>query len=594
MNELRARFVHLTGGREGAIDRIDEARVQVGRDASQCAVHAHPEADPSISRVHASVWFDGQRWHVQDAHSANGIRVNGQRVDHALLDHGSTVELSASVALRFELRWEDDLSSNQSPSELDDATAAFAAATRPSPTLGRSVQLAPDPTVYGPSPDEEDVSALPQADAPKRPRRRKRKQTRSGGTAPRAGVQTQLKMYKMLAAFLGLLVLAIGGSSLLREYQLKESRLAIIERNRQAAAAAGQQLFSEAADAEWKTRTVEHTEVNDEGEEVVVTEEVKYLPEDVIKTRFSAVEALLDAAAEESRFEEESGEDIFARNLSKDPFEAHIQRLMGELTGTPTNVRVPTNFLDLVKKKVGQKLSSSHKGRWSARDAYCRLQGIRPELEGMLTTEVRALRAKQGQQTSARQSRIIKDLIFVAWVESQYIPTQCSPASARGMWQFIPSTGRRFGMRVEEGLDQRCDWRRATRAAAGYFDFLLNEFQGYPFLALAAYNAGERRVGRVLKNPKVPKRLRNFYGFTAAGVLPDETRNYVPSIVASAFVGDDYDRALAAWNTSFPSSPRKRWAPCTAEESQPAPATACFDGPRACKDKSTGRNLHLK
>ena len=101
-------------------------------------------------------------------------------------------------------------------------------------------------------------------------------------------------------------------------------------------------------------------------------------------------------------------------------------------------------------------------------------------------------------------------------------------------------------------------------------------------------------MGKVLKNPKVPPGLRNFYGFTAAGVLPDETRNYVPSIVASAFVGDDYDKALAAWNTSFPNSPRKRWAACTAEESLPPTATACFDGPMSCKDRRPGGTLHLQ
>jgi membrane-bound lytic murein transglycosylase D len=150
------------------------------------------------------------------------------------------------------------------------------------------------------------------------------------------------------------------------------------------------------------------------------------------------------------------------------------------------------------------------------------------------------------------------------------------------MWQFIPSTGRRYGLRAEGDLDERCDWRKATVAAAGYFEFLLNEFDGYPFLALAAYNAGERRVGKVLKNPNVPKHLANFYGFTAAGVLPDETRNYVPSIVASAFVGDNYSKALAAWNAAYPNKKIKAWAPCSPEESRPPPSVPCPNGPAGC------------
>ena len=109
-----------------AVDAIEGGEALLGRDRSQCVVHADPDADPSISRVHAKVWFDGRHWHIEDVHSANGIRVAGEIVSRALLDDGSVVELSQSVALRFELVTE-------APADLDGTaviSAAVAAATR--------------------------------------------------------------------------------------------------------------------------------------------------------------------------------------------------------------------------------------------------------------------------------------------------------------------------------------------------------------------------------------------------------------------------------------------------------------------------------
>lgn len=567
----KAQFVHLSGGREGAVDTIDGGEGLIGRDRSVCPVYADPDADPSISRVHARVWFDGRRWQIKDEHSANGIRVGGGVVSHALLEHGTVVELSPTVALRFEI-------AEITPVGLD-GTAVLSAAVRPAKE-GRSVdrtgEFQAEPTIYGNGGFEGDQLTSP-------PAKRRRKK-------PSGAVQQELKMYRLLVICLAVILLMVGGTWLGREAQLKRTRLALLARSAAAVEAASSAVFSAKASDDWMNREEEVVTVDDQGEKVVTKEIVRYLPEEKKAERLSAIEELMAAAEAETAFSKKTGEEIFAQNLSKDPFEAHVQQLMGELTGTPTNMRVPDGFLSIVKSKVGDKLRSRHKGRWSARDAYCRLKGIRSELEETLTTQVAALQARRGDsELAGRQGKIVKDLIFVAWVESQYIPTQCSHAAARGMWQFIPSTGRRFGLRAEGSLDERCNWRKATVAAAGYFDFLLRQFKGYPFLALAAYNAGENRVGKVLKNPKVPKHLANFYGFTAAGVLPDETRKYVPSIVASAFIGNNYDKALSAWNTAYPKRRIKPWAECTPEESIPPPSVSCRNGPEGCPKRSLKR-----
>jgi len=567
----RAQFVHLSGGREGAVDTIEAGEALIGRDRSVCPVHADPDDDPSISRVHARVWFDGRHWQIKDEHSANGIRVGGEIVSHALLEHGTVVELSQSVALRFELVGAE-------PVDLDNTAVLSAAVRTPTeePPTEHTGDLVAEPTIYGGGGFEQE-----QFVAPANQKGRKRRS---------AAVQQELKMYRILVACLAGILLLVGGTWLAREAHLKRTRIALLARSAAAVEAASEAVFSTKASDDWMNREETVLSVDDAGQEVVTKEIVRYLPEEKKAKRLSAIEELIAAAEAETAFSKKTGEEIFAQNLSKDPFEAHIQQLMGELTGTPTNMRVPGGFLEIVKDKVGAKLRSRHKGRWSARDAYCRLKGIRAELEETLSTEVAALQRKRGKtKLIERQGKIVKDLIFVAWVESQYIPTQCSHAAARGMWQFIPSTGRRYGLRAEGTLDERCNWRKATVAAAGYFDFLLREFKGYPFLALAAYNAGENRVGKVLKNPKVPKHLANFYGFTAAGVLPDETRKYVPSIVASAFIGNNYDKALNAWHAAYPKRTIKPWAPCRAEESRPPPSVSCRNGPEGCPKRRLKR-----
>ena len=117
------------------------------------------------------------------------------------------------------------------------------------------------------------------------------------------------------------------------------------------------------------------------------------------------------------------------------------------------------------------------------------------------------------------------EFLLVGLIESAYRNDAVSPAQAVGMWQFIPSTARRFGLMNEFG-DYRTDFERSTRAAARYLRFLLDKFSDWR-LALAAYNAGEDRVERAIK----VGRTRDFSRLSDMRLLPEETRNYVPSVL---------------------------------------------------------------
>jgi len=123
----------------------------------------------------------------------------------------------------------------------------------------------------------------------------------------------------------------------------------------------------------------------------------------------------------------------------------------------------------------------------------------------------------------------------VAWlgqVESAWKPTALSWAAASGLWQFIPGTGARFGLRRTAHIDERNGFEAATKASARYLKFLANRYQGNWELAMAAYNSGEGNVDKAIRRAGVS----NFW--VAYPYLPQETRNYVPNILATILIAN--------------------------------------------------------
>jgi soluble lytic murein transglycosylase-like protein len=124
-----------------------------------------------------------------------------------------------------------------------------------------------------------------------------------------------------------------------------------------------------------------------------------------------------------------------------------------------------------------------------------------------------------------REERVPLEYLAVALVESGVHPLAVSPKGARGPWQFMPETARRMGLRVDEQLDERTHPERSTRAAARYLRQLYARFADWD-LALAAYNAGEARVEAALQKGD----SRDFSRLAELGLLPEETRRYVPAV----------------------------------------------------------------
>ena len=121
------------------------------------------------------------------------------------------------------------------------------------------------------------------------------------------------------------------------------------------------------------------------------------------------------------------------------------------------------------------------------------------------------------------------EIALLPAIESAYKPHALSRSKAAGIWQFIPSTGRHYGLKQNYWYDGRKDIVAATNAALNYLEKLNKDFKGDWALTLAAYNAGEGRVGReIKKNARRGKPIN----YTALTGLRLETRRYVPKLIA--------------------------------------------------------------
>ncbi len=138
------------------------------------------------------------------------------------------------------------------------------------------------------------------------------------------------------------------------------------------------------------------------------------------------------------------------------------------------------------------------------------------------------------------QSRHLSPLLhYLALVESGYRVDALSHADAAGLWQFIRTTARSYGLRIDQERDERLDPKRSTEAAAEYLQDLSLEFGGESlFLGLAAYNAGSGRVRAALHQLDDPFADRSYWRLVERGLLPEETARYVARFLAAALVGE--------------------------------------------------------
>jgi membrane-bound lytic murein transglycosylase D len=133
-----------------------------------------------------------------------------------------------------------------------------------------------------------------------------------------------------------------------------------------------------------------------------------------------------------------------------------------------------------------------------------------------------------------REAGLPQDLVYMAHVESGYKATAYSRAHARGIFQFMAPTARRYGLRVDYWVDERADPEKSAQAAAAYMKDLYAEFGDW-YLALAAYNAGEGKIRRAISRSG----RRDFWGIARTNYIRRETKNHVPAILAATLLSKE-------------------------------------------------------
>jgi membrane-bound lytic murein transglycosylase D len=132
---------------------------------------------------------------------------------------------------------------------------------------------------------------------------------------------------------------------------------------------------------------------------------------------------------------------------------------------------------------------------------------------------------------------IPQDLVYMAHVESGYKTSAYSRAHARGVFQFIAATGRRYDLRIDYWTDERSDPELSARAAARYMSDLYDEFGDW-YLALAAYNAGEGKIRRAIARSG----KHDFWAIARTNYIRRETKNHIPAIIAATILSKEPEK----------------------------------------------------
>jgi membrane-bound lytic murein transglycosylase D len=471
--------VHLPDGR---VFRFSTP-FNIGRD-HDCDVRVN---DVHVSRKHVAVTFEKSAWCLRDLKSANGIFVDGRRVETVPIAGSLSISLGADgPSLTFEIE-------------------GVGTAKRRTP-LAQTVQQGGGETRMIASYEERYFGA-------------KAANERVGGRTMmirRAFENVQKKQQQRLWFAIGFAVLATlsaGSYAFYKHWQQKEQQVV------------AEELFYQmkALDVDLARLEQRLAPTDAEGRKQLRSNLARRRELETTYDRFLTVLNLYDQKLSE-----------------EDRLILRITRLFGEC-----ELAAPEDYLKEVKTYIR---------RWQSSQRFER--GVK-------------LAQSMGYVKPITDELLAQNLppqyFYLALQESDFNPFISGPPTrwgiAKGMWQFIPETGARYGLSIgplakmptPDPLDDRQQWQKATRAAARYIkDIYATDAQASGLLVIASYNWGEQRIIDILKKMPDNPQERNLWKVLEKHRMPDQTYNYVFSILSAAVIGEnprlfgfDFDNPLA-------------------------------------------------
>jgi soluble lytic murein transglycosylase-like protein len=472
------RFNHLSGSLAGTSGEYDKRSIRVGT-SGDCDVRYDLDKDPEVGRYHAAVVMKENAYHVLDLGQAGGVWVNGERAQSQILKSGDRVRFGgeggpeAEVAIVIDVNYD-------AARDAQEMVQAFRGRTR-------------------------DTKALKMVEAAAE--RVAEERARAGGTKSRRTMevmahtmhevgdlmrtQTRKRWVKIVGAVVGVAAVIIGVQGLIIYNKQQEINKLLDAKGR----------FDD------QIRTIQ-VRMDAERDSLRLVQLERQLQE----VTANAVKTLADLARTDKARAAEAAE-------SGDELDREIRAILRQFDAA--TYAVPPIF----KERVAFHMRELQRAGPTARIIYRRKVRYWPQI----TAEFKALELPEA-------------MAYVAWTESQFDPFAKSSAGARGMWQMTRTTAQSLGLRVDGTVDERTNVPKQTRAAARYLAGLLAEFGEDAFmLAMASYNKGENGVRRVLRKvAQTPggfkKSKRDFWHLYRLKLLPEETREYVPKILAAAIV----------------------------------------------------------
>jgi pSer/pThr/pTyr-binding forkhead associated (FHA) protein/soluble lytic murein transglycosylase-like protein len=496
------RIQHLSGSLKGQTSASGKTTVRIGR-ATDCDVRFDAAKDPKVSSHHAEFLYEDGQWFVVDIGSTNGTIIDGEKVGKQRLRQGEEVQIGAGgplVRVEFDAA---DGSGGSMRTEIvgPEALQKALKAVQPKPRIDATQELAVMSNDLKESADTE-TAKLAELAAKQVAQERKKSGGQSSGKTmmimantfkevnAQARTKTRKRWVKVVAAVCGIAAVVVLALSVVIWLQQKEIHELVRKKQ-----GLDKQIAAIQREMDEETEPARLVELEEQLSSLSANAQQTLTA--VGKTDKTAAAALAD---------------------SGDELDHEIREILGKFDAA-TYV-VPPIFKESLQAQIDELKGSSN-----LRYIYRRKMKYWP----MIQREFAAL-------------GLPEEMAYVAWAETQFDPKARNPSGAAGMWQLMPAVAENFNLRVDKTLDERFDPDKETKAAARYLANLLAEYGSDSFmLAMASYNRGEAGVRRVLHQlAQEPggfrKEKRDFWHLYRLKKLPEETREYVPRVLAAAIV----------------------------------------------------------